>query len=102
MWSALVYLNLYDLITTAVLLEHEGKELNPITNHFVTWFGITGLIYIKVVVLLFLTLVTGWIADNMLILRQQIVVVVSYLIAISYYSYMMYNYNYTYMKSFGV
>jgi len=101
LWVVLVYLNLYDLITTVVLLEHDGKELNYLNNWLIGMYGISGLVSFKFTMIAFLSLVTAWISDYNLIIRQKIVVCGSYLIAISYYSYIMYNYNYTYMQSFG-
>jgi hypothetical protein len=103
-WTLLLALNIFDACTTFILLEHDGKELNFAMNWFIKAYGPEGLFYAKSFALLFLTFVTVWISDvnKTLNLRQHIVVIGSYLIAICYYSYIMYNYNYIYMKSFGV
>jgi len=102
-WTLLCALNIYDVITTIVLLEHEGKELNPLINKFVELYGpVAGLFFIKTVVLLILTFVTCWLLDKTLLGREKIIAVVGYMISICFYLYMMYNYNYTYIKSFGM
>ena len=101
-WTLLLALNIFDACTTFILLEHDGKELNFVMNWFIKVYGPEGLFYAKSFALLFLTFVTGWILDKTLNLRQQIVIIGSYLIAIYYYSYIMYNHNYIYMKSFDV
>lgn len=102
-WTLLLALNIFDACTTFILLEHDGKELNFVMNWFIVKYGSSaGLIYFKSFALVFLTFVTGWILDKPLNLRQQMVIIGSYLIAICYYSYTMYNINYIYMKSFDV
>ncbi len=102
-WTILLVLNIFDACTTFILLEHNGKELNWLVNWFIVKFGpVVGLFQIKIITLLFLTFVSAWISECKINLRQRIVIISSYLIAICYYSYNMYNYNYIYMKSFGV
>lgn len=99
----LIILNIYDGLTTFILLEHGGKELNPIVNWFIKKFGVVdGLFFIKSITLTWLMIINIWISQKSLNLRQKSVVINSYLIAILYYSYVMYNYNYAYMKSFGM
>ena len=104
-WTLLLALNIFDAYTTFILLEHDGKELNFVMNWFIKTYGAAaGLIFFKSFVLVFLTFVTGWAAEihKTFNLRQQMVIISSYLIAICYYSYIMYNHNYIYMKLFGV
>lgn len=102
LWTILVALNIYDAITTLVLLEHDGKELNPIPNWFIVNFKPTfGLFILKFIVLAFLTFVTDWMLNQLLNARQKVVIVSLYLIAVLWYAWIMYSNNYTYMQSFS-
>jgi len=103
MWLVLMYLNLYDLITTFIILEHGGTEANPIINWFIGKCGvIMGLLIPKLSALIFFTIVTKWVAGQSLQIRQKIVVFGSYMITICVYSYIMFYYNYAYVKAFGM
>ena len=102
-WTILLSLNIFDTCTTFIILEHGGKELNWFVNWFIVKFDpAVGLFLIKTITLLVLTFASAWISNCKINLRQRIVIISSYLIAICYYSYVMYNSNYAYIKSFNV
>ena len=103
LWSIIIALNIYDSLTTIIILENGGTEVNPIINWVIGKYGAgVGLLIPKAITIIFLTCVTGCIVGKKFLnIRQRITIITSYLIAICYYSYIMYNYNYAYMKLVG-
>jgi hypothetical protein len=99
LWTILLILNIYDVLTTFIILEHGGKEMNPMLNWLIINCGTCiGLFLPKLIAISFLTCITIWIIDQQINLRQKIVIHVSYILAICFNSYVMYNYNYVFIK----
>ena len=88
-------LNIFDYMSTSVLLQHGGEELNPFVNWIMGIFGVKeAMLITKIPFLALLTYVTIRATKKVLTKRETIVLPCGYSVIILFYSVVMYLFNY--------
>jgi drug/metabolite transporter (DMT)-like permease len=96
-FTALLFLNLFDIYSTKVLIEFGAKEANPYVNFLMNEFGIVnGMLIAKGIAFILLTLccIMAIKKREKLKPREKKLIIVGFGTMIGYYSYFMYFYNY--------
>lgn len=87
-------LNIFDYASTSILLQNGGEELNPLINWMMELIGAEeAMLLTKIPFLGLLTYVTIRACKKVLTKRETLALPCGYIIIISFYSYVMYNYN---------
>jgi hypothetical protein len=87
-------LNIFDYTSTSILLQNGGQELNPLMNWMMELIGTEqAMLVTKIPFLGLLTYVTIRAYKKVLTKRETVALPCGYIIIISFYSYVMYNYN---------
>jgi hypothetical protein len=87
-------LNIFDCISTYILLQNGGIELNLFVNWFMNLIGIVeAMLLLKIPFLILLTYVVICGLKKTLVKREIIFLSTGYIFLISFYSFYMYKYN---------
>ncbi len=96
--ALILALNLFDYISTSIVLQNGGKELNPFVNWVMGFFGIHGGLLITKIPFLSLLIYATYKAYIMnLTRREYIVLPCCYSIVVLFYGYFMYAHNFKYL-----
>jgi len=91
---ALWILNIFDFVSTCILLQNGGMELNPFVNWVMNLIGpVEAMLLLKVPFLILLTYVVTRALKKILNKREIIYLGSAYIFLILFYSFYMYNYN---------
>ena len=98
----LFWLNIFDTWSTILLLSKGFNEANPIMRFTISYLGIiSGILIPKTIAFLILFIILIFIQTKKDITKQEkYIVITGYIIMISFYSYVMFNYNYKMMCLF--
>ena len=87
-------LNIFDFLSTRFLLGRGAEEMNPFMYVLMTEFGVdAGMLMTKIPFLVLLTYLTYKANKKVMTKRERIAVPCGYIIMVTFYSYVMYNYN---------
>jgi len=87
-------LNMFDYVSTSIILQRGGEEMNPLINWLIQLIGVNpALLSTKVPFLCLLTYVTFRANRKILTSRERVVLPSGYAFIILFYSYVMYNFN---------
>lgn len=93
------FLNVFDFMSTVVVLENGGEEMNLVADLFIKLFGIIGgLLILKVPFLALLTYTTHRACKKPTTKRERVALSSGYALIIAFYTYFMYNYNWMYIR----
>ena len=90
----LLSLNLFDIISTTIILNNGGKELNPVINLFIGVFGYPIGIIIPKIIFICLFIFSSYTLINK---KPKVIIVALYFMNL-YYLTCMYLFNYQYLK----
>lgn len=95
-------LNIFDGVSTYILLQNGGKELNPFVNWVMNLIGpVEAMLLLKVPFLILLTYIIIRAIKQKLTRREKIFLTGGYSFGVLFYTFCMYNYNLTSLLGIG-
>jgi hypothetical protein len=97
-WFVMAALCMFDVYSTYVILNNGGTEINPFMNWIMKHIGVANaLIFTKVPVLILLAIGINKFKSSALSIKEKYVLVSVFVISITSYTIVMYNFNFQFL-----